>query len=54
MAKNGVGQLYNGFGISVVGIIAYRASYFGMFDSGKVILFENYRKQHFLVQWGFA
>ena len=54
MAKNGVGQLYNGFGISVVGIIAYRASYFGMFDSGKVLLFENYRKQHFLVQWGFA
>jgi solute carrier family 25 (adenine nucleotide translocator) protein 4/5/6/31 len=54
MAKNGVGQLYNGFGISVVGIIAYRASYFGMFDSGKVVLFNDYRKQHFLVQWGFA
>merc|ERR1712231_16916 len=53
-AKSGVSQLYNGFGISVVGIIAYRASYFGMFDSGKVILFNDYRKSHFLVQWGFA
>lgn len=54
MAAGGIGNLYNGFGISVVGIIAYRASYFGMFDTGKVVLFENYRKSHFLMQWGFA
>jgi solute carrier family 25 (adenine nucleotide translocator) protein 4/5/6/31 len=54
IAKTGPQNLYNGFGISVVGIIAYRASYFGMFDSGKVLLFSDYRKSHFLMQWGFA
>jgi len=54
IAKSGVGNLYNGFGISVVGIIAYRASYFGMFDSGKVLLFSDFRKANFLMQWGFA
>merc|ERR1712194_79161 len=40
-AKDGPGGLYRGFGISVIGIIAYRASYFGMFDTGKVMLFED-------------
>ena len=35
--KDGVSGLYNGFGISVVGIIFYRASYFGLFDSGKAL-----------------
>ena len=54
MAKDGVSGLYNGFGISVVGIIAYRASYFGMFDTGKVILFEDMKKANFLAVWGFA
>merc|ERR1711907_322979 len=29
----GVGSLYNGFGVSVIGIIPYRGVYFGMFDS---------------------
>merc|ERR1711957_417659 len=38
MAKDGVNGLYQGFGISVVGIIFYRASYFGLFDTGKVLL----------------
>merc|ERR1712070_987595 len=37
-AKDGAGGLYQGFGISVVGIIFYRASYFGLFDTGKVML----------------
>lgn len=52
--KGGAGQLYNGFGISVVGIIAYRASYFGMFDTGKVMLFEDIKKANFFAMWGFA
>jgi len=30
--------LYRGFGISVVGIIMYRAAYFGLFDTGKAVL----------------
>jgi len=33
--------LYKGFGISVIGIVAYRASYFGCFDTGKAILFPD-------------
>jgi len=53
-AAKGIGGLYNGFGISVIGIIAYRASYFGMFDTGKVILFEDIKKANFFAMWGFA
>ena len=52
--KGGVSALYNGFGISLVGIIMYRASYFGMFDTGKVLLFEDVRKAPILAVWGFA
>jgi len=52
--NGGVGALYNGFGISVVGIIMYRASYFGMFDTGKVMLFEDIKKANFFAMWGFA
>jgi len=33
MKVGGVGSLYNGFGVSVIGIIPYRGVYFGMFDS---------------------
>merc|ERR1711943_118334 len=36
--KDGIGGLYQGFGISVVGIIFYRAAYFGLFDTGKAVL----------------
>lgn len=54
VAKGGIGGVYNGFGISVVGIIAYRASYFGAFDTGKVVLFKDFKKANILYQWGFA
>merc|ERR1719498_2304118 len=53
-AKDGIQGLYRGFGISVVGIIAYRASYFGLFDTGKVLLFEDMKKANLLAVWGFA
>ncbi len=46
--------LYRGFGISVVGIIAYRAAYFGMFDTGKVLLFQDIKKANFFAVWAFA
>jgi solute carrier family 25 (mitochondrial adenine nucleotide translocator), member 4/5/6/31 len=52
--KGGIGGLYNGFGISVVGIIMYRASYFGAFDTGKVVLFSDFKKANIFYQWGFA
>jgi len=32
-AKKGPGALYNGFGVSVMGIIPYRGTYFGLFDT---------------------
>jgi len=53
-AKDGPSALYRGFGISVIGIVIYRASYFGMYDTGKVILFEDPKKAGFLQMWGFA
>jgi len=46
--------LYRGFGISVVGIVMYRAAYFGIFDTGKVYLWEDYRKANILSFWAFA
>ena len=52
--KDGPQGLYRGFGISVVGIIAYRASYFGLFDTGKAILFPDAKKASTLAMWGFA
>jgi solute carrier family 25 (adenine nucleotide translocator) protein 4/5/6/31 len=36
-APGGVKNLYNGFGVSVAGIIPYRGVYFGMFDTLKGI-----------------
>jgi len=52
--SDGVYGLYRGFGISVVGIIIYRAAYFGTFDTGKVLLFEDYKKANFFALWAFA
>jgi len=52
--SDGLYGLYRGFGISVIGIIAYRAAYFGMFDTGKVILFPDIKKANFFAMWAFA
>lgn len=46
--------LYRGFGISVIGIIVYRAAYFGTFDTGKVVLFPDIKKANFFAMWAFA
>jgi len=32
-ASGGIGSLYNGIGVSIVGIIPYRGVYFGLFDT---------------------
>jgi len=53
-AKDGMAGLYRGFGISVVGIIAYRASYFGAFDTGKELLFADYKQAYFLQKFLYA
>lgn len=52
--SDGVSGLYRGFGISVVGIIFYRAAYFGCFDTGKAFLFGKGQTQSFLAMWAFA
>lgn len=52
--KDGAAGLYRGFGISVVGIIAYRASYFGLFDSGKELLFSDFKKASIIWKFLFA
>ena len=46
--------IYRGFPISLLGIIVYRSFYFGLFDTGKVFLFPDMKKAHFLYMWGFA
>jgi solute carrier family 25 (adenine nucleotide translocator) protein 4/5/6/31 len=52
--SDGLFGLYRGFFISVIGIIAYRASYFGMFDTGKAMLFPNPKQANIFAMWAFA
>jgi solute carrier family 25 (adenine nucleotide translocator) protein 4/5/6/31 len=52
--SDGVAGLYRGFGISVVGIIAYRAAYFGCYDTGKAILFPDVKNSSVFSMWMFA
>lgn len=52
--SDGLFGLYRGFGISVCGIIFYRAAYFGGFDTGKAILFPTRESQTFFKMWMFA
>ena len=52
--SDGVKGLYRGFTISVIGIIAYRASYFGIFDTGKAFLFPDIKKANFFAMWALA
>merc|ERR1712194_97559 len=33
VASGGIGSVYNGIGVSVMGIIPYRGAYFGLFDT---------------------
>ena len=52
--SDGLPGLYRGFGISVVGIIMYRACYFGGFDTGKEKLFTDPKNVNIFVMWMFA
>ena len=44
VARAGPGGLYQGFGVSVQGIIVYRGAYFGLYDTAKGVLFKDERK----------
>eukprot|EP00345_Euplotes_harpa_P000455 CAMPEP_0168327148 /NCGR_PEP_ID=MMETSP0213-20121227/5733_1 /TAXON_ID=151035 /ORGANISM="Euplotes harpa, Strain FSP1.4" /LENGTH=98 /DNA_ID=CAMNT_0008330013 /DNA_START=297 /DNA_END=590 /DNA_ORIENTATION=- len=50
MKHDGFFGLYQGFGVSVVGIFIYRAAYFGLYDTLKVYAFPN-RKKTFFEMW---
>lgn len=46
--------LYQGFGVSVQGIIVYRGAYFGLYDTAKGVLFKDERKANFFAKWAVA
>lgn len=52
--SDGVKGLYQGFGISVLGIFAYRACYFGCYDTGKKLLFKDDKTASLLLKFAFA
>ena len=51
---DGMLGLYRGFGMSVAGIFAYRAVYFGAFDTGKANFFPDPKKTNVMALWAFA
>uniref|UniRef100_A0A670IM08 ADP/ATP translocase n=1 Tax=Podarcis muralis TaxID=64176 RepID=A0A670IM08_PODMU len=51
--KDGITGLYQGFGVSVQGIIVYRASYFGCYDTIKGML-PNPKETPFVVSFAIA
>lgn len=54
MKSDGYLGLYRGFGVSVIGIIFYRGAYFGLYDTGKPLLFGEHTSPNFFVMWAFA
>lgn len=52
--KDGFKGLYQGFNVSVAGIIVYRAAYFGGFDTAKSILLSDPKKAAFWQNWAIA
>lgn len=51
--SDGLIGLYRGFGVSVQGIIIYRAAYFGCFDTAKGML-PDPKNTPFLISWAIA
>lgn len=49
--STGVGSLYQGFGVSVQGIIVYRGAYFGLYDTAKGALFKDQKKANIFVKY---
>ncbi|KAK1341760.1 hypothetical protein QTO34_016509 [Cnephaeus nilssonii] len=51
--SDGLGGLYQGFSVSVQGIIIYRAAYFGVYDTAKGML-PDPKNVHIFVSWMIA
>jgi len=54
VAEDGVMGLYRGFTLAVGGIILYRGAYFGLFDTGKAVLFPDVKNANALELFLFA
>ena len=54
LKKDGPIGLYRGFMVSVLGIIVYRACYFGGYDWGKQYLFKDFRNANAILLFCFA
>ena len=52
--SDGIFGIYRGLGASIGCAFIYRALYFGLFDSGKSILFEDFKNANLLLVWAFA
>lgn len=51
--SDGLGGLYRGFGVSVQGIIIYRAAYFGFYDTARGML-PDPKNTPLVVSWAIA
>lgn len=49
--KDGLKGLYGGFGVSVGGIVVYRAAFFGGFDTAKGIFIKDPKNPPILLSW---
>ena len=52
--SDGLFGLYQGFSISVLGIIAYRALYFGCYDTGKQLIFQEGKNDYAILKFLYA
>jgi solute carrier family 25 (mitochondrial adenine nucleotide translocator), member 4/5/6/31 len=52
--RGGPIALYQGFGVSVQGIIVYRGAYFGLYDTAKGAIFEDEKKASVIAKWAIA
>jgi len=43
--------LYRGYGVSLVGIIVYRAAFFGLYDTAKAVVYAGGKKSNILISF---
>lgn len=52
--EGGIRALYRGFGIGLVGIVPYRAVYFGVYDTAKALLLSDPHNAPFWQKWAIS
>jgi solute carrier family 25 (adenine nucleotide translocator) protein 4/5/6/31 len=52
--RGGPIALYQGFGVSVQGIIVYRGAYFGLYDTAKGVIFKDEKNANIVAKWAVA